>query len=995
MNKKLVFSVLSTTVVASMASTAMAQTPGPGFMIGGDVDKFYSLETFLSDEYFDQALDEMIENQEETFFVDGEGNLVGFRDALFAETEEELEAVERAATKADFGDNVYAIVGEEGKTYNPSTDPDLPGGPTGDLVVEGVSANNLKSFTISLAQAVDEDSVVASATAAATDTVKVQNASGALVNITATVSDDGKTITVANAGGTFTQLQNLTLKIDGVKSEDGSKSLTGYSQTVQVKDVTAPEVVSAVATSPKTVEIVFSEPVNGLMSTTKVWDEFYIDGIKAYGTLDVDKLASSNKVTLTLGTALTVGDHTLKVTGLSDYANFPAEEKTLTISVAADEVAPSIASAKLLTPTSAEIVFDEPVDNESVQSKLNSADFTVEGQVVTGATPKADGKTYTITWGTALDKGALVEVVISYKGIKDNYGNTVTEAKTFKFAASDDTTAPSVTGVTVNNDNTLEVTFSEDVNDFTGADLELYDKDNKKLSKTINVVAKVVSGQTSKKVYTVTIDGAATLSGTHTLKVLKDGVTDTSVRGNKNAEQTFTVTLNDKVAPKVTKAEFVNESAGEDFNKDSDVKDSKITIFFDEAMDASTLTSKANYLLDGVPVSEIPGASLTAAADNKSVTLTINKGASDDQVVFATDTDLRVLAVKDAAGNTLDTSQLNKDLGDAGLIDGFVSAPAFGDVVSKVEAVAKNQIKLTAGTGYSFVGIDPNKVKFSGADRLQVMSVSIAADAKSAVLTLNNNLTADAQFGDVAVALYAEAGAIELSNGAKTAELVVGDALTADDLIAPSIVLPTDGKLDVEGATVAVQFDETVDASSDAAQAFTVRDSKGKMLIPVTNYEASINGETVTLTFVTPEFTDTVTVALVNNNTIVDAADNLANDFAAVASDKDVVVEAAPENSAPTVANGIVDVNANVADGDITINLEEVGSEVFTDADGDTLTYTVTIDSDTNSILTNATVTDGVITLEVEGTNTGTATVTVEASDGKDSVTDTFDVTLN
>lgn len=108
-------------------------------------------------------------------------------------------------------------------------------------------------------------------------------------------------------------MQSLTLKIDGVKSEDGSKTLTGHSQTVQVKDVTAPEVVSAVATSPKTVEVTFSEPVNGLTATTKVWDEFYIDGIKAYGTLDVSKLASSNKVTLTLGTALTVGDHALKI----------------------------------------------------------------------------------------------------------------------------------------------------------------------------------------------------------------------------------------------------------------------------------------------------------------------------------------------------------------------------------------------------------------------------------------------------------------------------------------------------------------------------------------------------------------------------------------------------------------------------------------------------------------------------------------------------------
>lgn len=579
-------------------------------------------------------------------------------------------------------------------------------------------------------------------------------------------------------------------------------------------------------------------------------------------------------------------------------------------------MAPSIASAKLLTTTSAEIAFVEPVDNASVQAKLNSADFTIEGQQVTAATPKADGKTYTITWATPLDKGALVEVVISYKGFKDNYGNTVAEAKTFKFAASDDAVAPTVTDVTVNADNTLELTFSEDVVNFGAADLELYDKDNKKLSNVVTPAGKLINSVTSKKVYTLTITGGTSLSGAHSLKVLKDGVTDLSVRGNKNAEQSFAVTLNDKVAPQVSKAEFVNETTGVDFNTDSDEKDSKITIFFNEAMDASTLTNKANFLLGGVPVSEVAGASLTAAADNKSVTLTVNKGASDTQVTFLTSTDLRVLAVKDAAGNTLDTAQLNKDLGsnDLGLIAQFASAPALTTAVSTVEAVAKNQLKLTAATGYTFASIDPNKIKFnenqSGTDLipgLQVMSVSIAADGKSAVLTLNNNLSADRKYDGTDadttannVSLYADADAIVLGNGAKTAALVATSAVVAADKIAPSLV-PVDGKLDATAATVAVAFDEAVSAASNAAaaQALTVKDSKGNLLLPGTDYTAGVSGSTITLTFATASFNDTVSVALANNNAIVDGNGNLANNFAAVVTDEAVVVPA-PDTTAPT-----------------------------------------------------------------------------------------------
>lgn len=917
MNKKVTLSLLSATVFASMAASAFA-APTQGVYMGGSVDKFYKLDDLfnLSAAAKKQFVVDMnAANPDLDFknlvFVDFDGKGAKFSEILAAGT---LPKAKRDLTKADF-EGSYVTVnldGSNGVSYDPRNDAvDVP---TGDLKVESVSAINLKSFTFKLSEAVDADTVVASTTAAGSDTVKVQNASGALVNISATVSEDGKTITVVNTGGTFTQLQNLTLKIDGVKSEDGSKTLTGFSQAVQVKDVTAPEVVSAVATSPKTVEISFSEPVSGLTNTTKVWDEFYIDGIKVYGTLDVSKLATSNKVTLTLGTALTVGDHSLKVTGLSDYANFPAADKTVTISVVADTEAPSIASAKLLTPTSAEIAFNEPVDNASVQAIVGTTNFKIENQNITSATPKADGKTYTIVWGTALDKGALVEVVISYKGVKDNYGNAVAETKTFKFTASDDTTAPTVTGVSVNTDNTLEVTFSEDVTGFTGADLELYDKDNKKLGNTISVAGKVVGGVTSKKVYTVTITGANSLSGAHTLKVLKDGVSDVSVRGNKNAEQTFSISFNDKVAPQVSKAEFVNETTGVDFNSDSDVKDSKITIFFNEAMDASTLTNKANYLLGSMPLSEVAGASLAASADNKSVTITINKGASDTQVTFANNTDLRVLAVKDAAGNTLDTAHLNHNLGsgDLGLISGFVSSPAVTTAVSKVEAIAKNQLKVYAATGYTFASIDPNKIKFNENQDasalipgLQVMAVSIAADGKTAVLTLNNNLSADRKYDGTdsdsianIVSLYADANAFELGNGAKTAALAETNAIVAVDKIAPSLV-PVDGKLDATGKNVEVNFDETLSVSNiAAAQAFTVKDSEGRILVPGTDYSAVVSGTKVTLSVNATDFNDYVTVTFSNNSVVKDLAGNLAADFGAITTDEKVV------NATPAIQYG-------------------------------------------------------------------------------------------
>ncbi|KFZ32257.1 hypothetical protein JS44_13685 [Anoxybacillus flavithermus] len=130
----------------------------------------------------------------------------------------------------------------------------------------------------------------------------------------------------------------------------------------------------------------------------------------------------------------------------------------------------------------------------------------------------------------------------------------------------------------------------------------------------------------------------------------------------------------------------MNEGSGTDFNSDGDQKDSKVTIYFSEAMDASTLTNKANYLINGTPLADVAGTvTLTPASDNKSVTITVNRGSSDTQLVFANNTDLRVIAVKDVAGNTLSSAQVNANLGSGagglGLISLFDAAPTLNSVI--------------------------------------------------------------------------------------------------------------------------------------------------------------------------------------------------------------------------------------------------------------------------------------------------------------------------
>ncbi|MCC9622030.1 Ig-like domain-containing protein [Thalassospira sp. MA62] len=773
------------------------------------------------------------------------------------------------------------------------------------LKVEGANADNLKNIKVSFNKAVDEDTLTAS-------NVKVYDGTTLLSGVTLNLLEDEKTLLITN-NGTYTQNKEYKVVVENVEQKDSDVKVKSFESSVKVLDTTLPTVESVNVLSPKTVEILFSEPIQtgagaGQFPTSAgvLTNIVQVDGINLYATPDVTKVVTGNKVTLTLNTALTAGNHKVKVNNLNDFANLPITAKEFDVNVPTDTVAPEATSVEVINKDKVKVTFSEPVDNATVQANLSN--IKVNNTAVTAASAKDGGVAYEFTLGSSLNLGAVVESTLTYKGIKDNYGNTVSDVKTLKFKAEDDITAPTITSTVVNSNNTVEVTFSEDVTGFVGSSsVELYDKDNKKLANTVTVAKKSIDGTPSDKVYTLTISGASSLSGSYSLKVLKDNVTDLSIRTNKFSEAMLPITLNDKVAPTVSKAEFVNE--GPDFNSDADLKDSKLTIYFSEAMDVSTLTNKSNYLINGTPLSDVSGATLIPASDNKSVTIMVNRGSADSQETFATSSDVRLIAVKDAAGNTLDSAQVNANLGSAGLnlISGFVATPAFTSVVASAEAVAKNQIKLTAVSGQTFAGIDANKIKFaenqSATDlvpTLQVTSVSIAADGKSAVLTLNNELSADRKIdgndaGSVVsnVSIYADANAITLSSGAKTAVEASTGGYVAIDKIDPALSSSNPITVGADTDEIRVTFDEALDlASTDTARLAGIAND---LVVTIDGTKLDVTkGEFVVLadgnddaTFAIQvlkdgiDSTDTVTVELTNGRYVLDAAGNTAKSFAA------------------------------------------------------------------------------------------------------------------
>lgn len=218
MNKKLVLSVLSTAVVASMASAAMAK-PGAGFYVGGEVDKYYSIGAFFDN--FDEALDNILDNMEATVFVDGNAQAAPFLAALEAE---DINTVLKPATKADFENNPYAVVdGEEGQVYNPAEDDELPppGEVPGELKVESVSA--ITSTTVDVAIAAPTEDVLGA-------TVEVKDNNGNIVEVNPTDISAGDTV----ASFTF---KTPVEKLEGVWTVDGKEySFTAIQQLADITD---------------------------------------------------------------------------------------------------------------------------------------------------------------------------------------------------------------------------------------------------------------------------------------------------------------------------------------------------------------------------------------------------------------------------------------------------------------------------------------------------------------------------------------------------------------------------------------------------------------------------------------------------------------------------------------------------------------------------------------------------------------------------------------
>ncbi|MBE2917600.1 S-layer homology domain-containing protein [Anoxybacillus flavithermus] len=869
---------------------------------------------------------------EKTLEVTFNGELKEVKKEDFAIQGVEIESVSiKAAAAAEAKTTVVVIKTktalQEGKSYNVSykgqtTDKAKVDVPVVTPKVESVSAINLKSFVVNFNKAVDTTTLKASSTAATTDTLRVYNAKGDLVNVTVTFAADKKSAVVVFASP-LTQSDSFKVVVDGVKTTDG-KALEKYEQTHTATDVTTPEVKSAVVKNSKQIEITFSEPINeaslaALASNYTTRTEFLVDGNPVVAKVTPDYAA--NKLVLDLTSSLAVGDHKLTVKNVKDFAGFPIASKEFDIKVVSDTAAPQVTSVKVLNKELVQVVFSEPV---SSLGTININSVNLAGFAATTKTDaaklnaneymkSADGLTYTfrLPSGSAIGADALLNgIKLDYINTTDVEGNKVVNKVEVAAEVSDDTTAPTATvELVAANDTTrglnkgdILITFSEEMS--TLPTVELKDKDGNTVNVgAISFAATSTFGYKKAIVIPASTTGLNNVDGgTYTITV--KNAKDNGLRQKAIAETKVNLTAVDTKRPTVTGVVLKN-ATGTVSSSNPD----EVTIYFSEAMDKSSIENKDNYLFaaDGSTYKllsqESSVVSVKAADDNKSVTIKFSQDLTSGTPKF------KFLGIKDANGNA------NSDLTTAYTVSTPVVLTA-SDL--SFELVAKDEVKVkVTKAGASLSNLDPNEVQFlydadptagTNVDTVFAYGTSIksmSADKKEAVIKLSAPLNADGTARvngsdyvvKVAVAKVGDASAaavntkdnvgavISLTDTANDANL---DTLT--DKVAPTLksaTIASETAGDAGNAQIVLTFDEKVNyTSATLVNALVVKDLTDNKVLTVSEFkvENDDNDSDIVITITKSGVKDhKFSVALGNGSFITDVATGTPNAMSPIA----------------------------------------------------------------------------------------------------------------
>ena len=684
--------------------------PGLGFAGVGD-NKFAPLEKMTAKQYYKIMLVALGYEYDKDFtwanllsYAAAKGLVKNIENEKFtvndlcAATAEALRTTVKGGT-----DNLIASLVNSG---NIATDKAIASGlyviAAKTLELVSATADNLKTAKIVFNKELDSDTVTAANfTGSAAASVKLL--------------DDKRTVILILTDA-VEQSKSVDITVKNVKSADGM-IIAETKKTITFMDTIIPVISGVVAKNTKTVVITASEPINAVSNTIRGFSDIKIDGLEVntYSTVfDYTK----NTLTLNIVFALSGGKHKIEIGGLKDYAGFTAAYGSYSIEAAADTVAPEITSAKVNNTKEIEVTFSEDLDF------LGS--FKVNGEDVNNsAFAEGSRSSVILTLKTALNIGAIVEIVIKYKDQTDITGNKAAE-KTFLFKTADDTTLPTVTA-SIDAANKITLTFSKNM--VKAGIMKVFKSDGTQLGGSIDLSTASVTWDSASVCKIAAAAGSTGLDNTEAkdIKIRLSDMKDATVRANVMIETAIDLKASDTKVPGVTA--YYSYDA-----KTSDAADDEFTLFFSEAMNEDSIKNLSNYYVNSVtghtynvrkPLSTYSDVTVSSvASDKQSVTIKARSFTADLP-------EIQVSAVKDTAGNVL-TTPVVVAAKPANLLP-MVDAAAVQKVISgtKIEVIFTQDIK-SCQYG-AFILTDS-----SGNVTAAVISSSI--DGKKVTMTLDRDI---------------------------------------------------------------------------------------------------------------------------------------------------------------------------------------------------------------------------------------------------------------
>ncbi|MEC0310120.1 S-layer homology domain-containing protein [Paenibacillus lautus] len=549
--------------------------------------------------------------------------------------------------------------------------------------IDSVSATNYKELTVKF------DGEVEAKSAENEDNYKVTG----VTFESATLSADKRSVSLLVAQNSVQDLpvqKDAKVEIKGVKNSDGSKT---FNETVTFRavDTQLPEVTEVKGLGTKAFKVVFSEPVKS--TTASNISNYKIDGQAVSGWV---KFTYPNVAFIT--TNIAVGEHTLSLQGVEDYAGFKVSPTDVKFTVAEDTTAPEVVSVKTKDLTKVEVEFNESV--KSVDKVYHTSSSKTADKV------EIKDNVVVLTFSTESKRLSVGENTIYLEGVRDYSDNSANrEAKVTPVL---DTERPTVNGVDVEvkaNSTALTLNFSEDVNADDIKNRDNYILKNSKgevvtdkgfnKGKPVNTPVWAKNKQNQDVYSRVVVESIGKLpAGKYTLEV--SNIRDRAAIGNTMVPQTLSIDVTNTDELKLVRAWY----------DDTDRDDLYIDIQFNRAVATSGNGSaldinKYSYVTGNVykvfPTKNAPQPSLRNA---DTVRITIPKEDFKNYAAELENADIRVTNVADQNGNYLSALQTE--------IKNSVEIPvesAKATAANKVTVEFKGNITSVVSGDFTFAGI--------------------------------------------------------------------------------------------------------------------------------------------------------------------------------------------------------------------------------------------------------------------------------------------------